>query len=108
MLLTAIFFNDETSVKEYDYTILRNRNTYQINKYLFLRAIAEYNDFYEELDLDFLASFTYIPGTVIHMGYGSVYNRIRWDEGLLDYMIADKFLETRRGFFFKASYLWKM
>jgi hypothetical protein len=102
------FINDATSTKEYDYTILRNRNTYQINRYLFLRAIGEYNDFYEEMNLDFLASFTYIPGTVIHIGYGSIYNRIRWDEGLLDYVSADRFLETRRGFFFKASYLWRM
>jgi len=102
------FFNDATSTREYDVQIYRNRNTYQINKYLFVRAIFEYNTFYEELSTDLLASFTYIPGTVVHIGYGSLYNRLKWDGALMDYMGADRFLEIRRGFFFKASYLWRM
>jgi hypothetical protein len=102
------FFNDATEVKEYDYKIWRSRTTYQLNKYLFLRAIFEYNTFREELTTDLLASFTYIPGTVVHIGYGSLYNRVRWDGGTSSYLEADPFLEMRRGFFFKASYLWRM
>lgn len=102
------FYDEETDEKEYEFKIIRNRNTYQVNKYLFLRAIFEYNWFYRELQTDFLASFTYIPGTVVHIGYGSLYNRVRWDNGLLDYVTSNRFLETRRGFFFKASYLWRM
>ena len=54
---------------------------------------------------DLLASFTYIPGTVIHLGYGSLYEKIRWEEGRYD--PSDRFLETQRGLFFKASYLWR-
>jgi hypothetical protein len=54
---------------------------------------------------DLLASFTYIPGTVIHLGYGSMYERIRWEEDR--YESADRYLETQRGLFFKASYLWR-
>ncbi len=66
----------------------------------------EYNSFWKRLMTDFLASFTYIPGTVIYLGYGSLYEKIEWRDG--DYVNADRFLETKRGFFFKASYLWRL
>jgi hypothetical protein len=105
-LLYSDFTRQEDSTKEYDYTIIHSKNTFQVNKYLFFRAIVEYNSFRKRLMTDFLASFTYIPGTVIHIGYGSLYEKIRWEEG--DYRPSDNFLETRRGFFFKASYLWRL
>jgi hypothetical protein len=105
-MLYSDFTRPTDSKKEFDYTIIRSKNTFQVNKYLFFRAIVEYNSFRKQLMTDFLASFTYIPGTVIHIGYGSLYEKIRWEEG--DYRPADNFLETRRGFFFKASYLWRL
>lgn len=89
----------------YNYYIARTKLTYQMNRYFFLRGIAEYNGFYESLLTDFLASFTYIPGTVVYLGYGSVYNRVEWDGA--DYIPAERMLETRRGFFFKCSYLYR-
>ena len=105
-LIYSDFTRDSDSVKEYDYTIVRSRNTYQVNKYLFFRGIVEYNSFWKQLMTDFLASFTYIPGTVIHIGYGSLYEKIQWLDG--EYRYADRFLETKRGFFFKASFLWRL
>lgn len=100
------FFRVSDSSKEYDYTIIRSRNTYQVNKYLFFRGIVEYNSFRKRLMSDFLASFTYIPGTVIHIGYGSLYEKLEWVDG--EYRPASRFMETKRGFFFKASYLWRI
>ncbi len=100
------FTRASDGVKEFDYTIVRGRATYQVNKYLFFRAIVEHNAFRKRLTSDLLASFTYIPGTVVHIGYGSAYERIAWRDG--EYVGADRFLETRRGFFFKASYLWRL
>ena len=94
------------SVKEYDYTIIRNRTTYQVNKYLFFRGIFEYNSFHKQLMTDLLASFTYIPGTVIHVGYGSLYEKLQWVEG--EYRYANDYMETKRGLFFKASFLWRL
>jgi hypothetical protein len=91
--------------KIYDYTIVRSFNTYQVNKYLFLRAIVEYNFYYKRMTVDTLASFTYIPGTVVYIGYGSALERIRWNGA--EYVDADRFMETKRGFFFKVSYLWR-
>ena len=99
------FYRRSGKQKVYDYGIIRSRNTYQVNKYLFLRAIFEYNTFRERLTVDTLASFTYIPGTVVHIGYGSAYERLGWNG--FEYVESDRFLETQRGFFFKVSYLWR-
>jgi len=100
------FFRRSDREKIYDYALIRNRTTFQMNKYLFFRSIVEYNSFREKLTTDFLASFTYIPGTVIHIGYGSVYYKLEWDNQ--DYVASDHFLETKRGFFFKISYLLRL
>jgi hypothetical protein len=100
------FYRKSDNSKVYDYAILRSHNTFQINQYLFLRAIVEYNDFRKRLTLDTLISFTYIPGTVIFLGYGSALDQVRWDG--TDYVESNRFRETQRGFFFKVSYLWRL
>jgi len=100
------FFRKSDKAKIYDYMILRSRNTFQINKYLFLRGIVEYNDFYERVTLDGLLSFTYIPGTVVHLGYGSALEKLEWIG--TDYAPSDRFHEMKRGFFFKVSYNWRL
>jgi hypothetical protein len=51
---------------------------------------------------DLLASFTYIPGTVVYIGYGSLDEKIAWRDE--EYVPSDRFLETKRSFFFKVSY----
>jgi hypothetical protein len=100
------FFRRSTREKEYGYAIWRGRLTYQMNKYLFFRGIIEYNAFRRELLTDLLASFTYIPGTVIQLGYGSIFDKVEWIAG--EYREAARFLEMKRGLFFKASYLWRL
>ena len=103
-------FNKSTEEKYYDVHIFRSKNTYQVNKYLFLRAIVQYNSLSKDITPNFLASFTYIPGTVIHIGYGSVYEKKKWDAAVGDageYVDSRDYLESARGFFFKASYLFR-
>lgn len=100
------FHRESNDQEVYKYLISRLKLTYQWNKYLFFRGIGEYNDYRKRLLTDFLASFTYIPGTVIHLGYGSLYEKTQWSNG--SYTDSDAFLETQRGFFFKMSYLWRM
>ena len=90
----------------YDYGIYRGKVAYQVNRYLFFRGVAEYNTFRRQLLTDALASFTYIPGTVFHVGYGSLYEKLDWQGDR--YVPGRDFLETRRGFFLKASYLWRL
>lgn len=103
----ANFFREADGAKIYDYLILRGKTTFQVSKFLFFRGILEYNTFRKRLTADFLASFTSIPGTVIYVGYGSAYERIRWspEDGL--YRPADEFFQTKKTLFFKASYLWR-
>ena len=84
---------------------MRARITYQVNKYLFIRAIGEYNSYRESIKTDFLASFTYIPGTVFHIGYGSLYENKTWNG--TDYIEGDRITEMKRGFFAKISYLFR-
>jgi hypothetical protein len=103
---TYVDFNRESDGEQiYDYPIYWSRLTYQLNRYLFFRGILEYNEYRKELLTDFLASFTYIPGTVVHIGFGSLRDRVRWEQG--SYVDGDEFLETKRSFFFKMSYLWQ-
>ncbi len=101
------FYRKLDHVKVYDYLILRSKNTFQLNKYLFVRGIAEYNDFYKRLTLDGLVSFTYIPGTVIHVGYGSALEKTEWDDSLPGFAPSGRFHEMERGFFCKVSYLFR-
>jgi hypothetical protein len=102
------FFRKADSQKIYEYSIVRDRLTFQFNKYLFLRGIVEYNYYYKKMNLDLLASFTYIPGTVIYVGYGSIYEKIQWHNEEKDYFPDADFLKTKSSFFFKASYLWRL
>jgi hypothetical protein len=99
------FVRHSDGQKIFDYTILWNRSTFQINKYLFLRAIIEYNFYRKRLTGDGLVSFTYIPGTVFYVGYGSAFERLDWRSG--EYVDGRRFLETKRGLFLKISYLWR-
>ncbi len=96
-----------TSENDYTYTIVRSRNTFQVNKYLFLRGIVEYNFFRKRMTIDPLVSFTYIPGTVFYVGYGAALERVQWNAQENEYLASDRFLLTKRGFFFKVSYLWR-
>ncbi|WP_420388553.1 DUF5916 domain-containing protein [Roseivirga sp.] len=98
-------YNEETDLKYYDIHIARGRLIYQMNKYLFFRGIAQYNSLSKVFSPNLLVSFTYIPGTVVHLGWGSVYEKVRWDG--TDYVPANDYLNTAQGFFFKASYLWR-
>lgn len=86
----------------YDYTIGRLHASYQINKHLSVRTIGEYNFYHDNLGAEFLASFTYIPGTVIQLGYN--FNAENTIPG--EYKnIASNLQPTRNYIFFKASYL---
>jgi hypothetical protein len=94
-----------TTTKVYRYGIERAKITYQINKFLFLRGIEEYNSYRKSMMFDFLLSFTYIPGTVFHAGYGSLIQQE--DPGEPFFAGNIKPVETERGLFIKFSYLFR-
>lgn len=91
----------------YTVDILNLLATYQFNKYFLIRGALRYDNYQEKLLTDLLASFTLIPGTVMHLGYGSIYEKKawqneRWVPG------QDSFLNMKNGLFFKVSYLWRI
>jgi hypothetical protein len=92
--------------KIYDVNILYSRTTYQFNKYFFLRCMIQYDSFQKRMLTDFLASFTLIPGTVLHVGYGGLYESRKWRDGTWLYRQGD-LLHFKRSFFAKVSYLWR-
>jgi len=98
-------YSKSDRTKLFDYFLIRGRITYQLNKYLFFRAITEYNDYKRSIKTDFLASFTYIPGTVFHIGYGSLYEYRTWDGA--EYIESNRITEMKNGFFVKISYLFR-
>ncbi|MFO7616500.1 MAG: DUF5916 domain-containing protein [Bacteroidales bacterium] len=99
------FYRQHTGEKDFSYLIVRSKNTFQVNSKLFFRAIFEYNSYEKDVTMDLLASFTYIPGTVVHIGYGSLFRQVEWNGHA--YQPGSDYLELKRGFFFKASYLWR-
>ncbi len=102
----STFVSDRDGSRVYEYPISRLRLTYQVNRYLFFRGVLEYNRYRQQMLTDLLASFTYVPGTVVHLGYGSVYERREWQQD--QYVESPVFHEMQRGFFFKMSYLWRV
>jgi hypothetical protein len=90
----------------YDVNILYSKATYQFSKYFFLRALIQYNSFQERILTDFLASFTLIPGTVLHIGYGGIYENRRWLDDQWLPLQGDMY-NIKRSFFAKVSYLWR-
>ncbi len=100
-----IFHGDEISTGDYNINIYRNKTIFQVNKYLSLRGIVEYDTGDKKILGDALVEFTYIPGTVIHLGYGSTFSKEYDVKGQI--FRYHQFEETHSSFFFKASYLFR-
>jgi hypothetical protein len=104
---------DRSSTKEriYDVTVINSRTTYQFDKHFLVRFLANYDSSAEQWLTNLLASYEFVPGTVFHAGYGSLYER-GIDAGLPPSddppVLPDhRYQATNRGLFFKASYLWR-
>ncbi|MCU0288611.1 MAG: hypothetical protein MUF15_19740, partial [Acidobacteria bacterium] len=70
------------------------------------RALIQYNGYQKKLLTDFLASFTLIPGTVLHLGYGGMYEKRYWvDNGWIP--LEGELYNIKRSLFAKISYLWR-
>jgi len=82
----------------WDYSVIRQRTTYQISKTLSLRAIVDYNFFYKEVFGSFLVSYVLRPGTVFFLGFDSNYLR---DE-------FGKYDRQSYNIFLKFSYWWRV
>ena len=95
-----------TGTQVYDVKTTNAQLTYQFNSYFFLRSTARIDTFQRRMLTDYLASFTFIPGTVMFLGYGEVFQKTQWQE---DRWVnrGDRYEPSNRGLFCKLSYLWR-
>jgi len=93
--------------KVYDLNIANLTAAYQFNRYFLVRGALRYNDYERNLATDLLASFTLIPGTVVHLGYGSLYENREWRQDSWQ-PGNGRMLNMKNSLFFKVSYLWRV
>jgi hypothetical protein len=104
------FDRKSTDQRVFDLDILVSQTSYQFNRYLFIRGLVQYDSYRQVVLTDLLASFTLIPGTVIHVGYGSLYEKQNWNpirESWEQQVDMGRYYQTRQSLFFKISYLYR-
>jgi len=98
------FDRASTGERVYDVDILFSRTTYQFSRQVFVRAIAQFDSSRYRVLTDLLGSYELRPGTVVFVGYGSLLEQREFVDG--EWILGrGKYDVTRRGLFFKASYL---
>jgi len=98
------FRRASTGERVYDVDIVYSRTTFQFSRQFFVRAIAQFDSSRYRVLTDFLSSYELRPGTVVYVGYGSLLERREFVEGEWIPGRGD-YEASRRGLFFKASYL---
>jgi hypothetical protein len=103
------FWRPETGAEVYAVTIVNARTTYQFDRHFLVRMLAQYDSSSERVLTDFLASYELVPGTVFHVGYGSLYEKgfgsVEPVPGGDPNDTSNRYLMINRGLFLKASYL---
>ena len=84
--------------------VLNTQTTFQLDRYIFFRGIAQYDSSRHRILTDLLASWELLPGTVAYAGYGSLIERREWD-GQEWTPGAGVYRTSQRGLFFKAAYV---
>jgi hypothetical protein len=101
-----VFDRAATGARVYSLDIVNAKTTYQFTRALSLRAITQFDSSRDTVLSDLLGSFEPRPGTVLYGGYGSLFERRDFVDG--GWVEGDgSYLATRRGLFFKASYLYR-
>ena len=101
------FDRHDTGADVYTVSIVNSRTTYQFTRRLYARVIAQHDDSAHRLLFDALGSYELRPGTVFFAGYGSLRERRDYVDGEWRSDGAMPLRESRRGLFFKASYLYR-
>ncbi len=92
------FWRSAGGERLWDYNVVREKATYQLNKTLSLRAIVDYNFFYKEAFGSLLASWVLRPGTVFFLGFDNNYLRDA----------SGRLLRDNTNVFLKFSYWWRL
>ncbi len=99
------FQRESTGERVFDVTIVNTRTTYQFDKHFLVRLLEQFDSANHRLLTDLLASYEFAPGTVLHAGYGALYERPESPRGsLVPNNLGPVYFTVSRGLFFKASY----
>jgi hypothetical protein len=100
------FDRADTGARVFSVDILNSRTTYQFDTHFLIRFLARYDSSARRVLTDLLASYELVPGTVFHVGYGSLFEK-RAGEGnaLVPVESGEQYLSVNRGLFLKASYV---
>ena len=100
------FDRASTGERVFSVNIVNLKTTYQFDKHFFVRGLTQFDSSSHRLLLDLLASYEFVPGTVAHAGYGSLYEKRGGPDATASIDAAtDRYLTVNRGLFFKVSYL---
>jgi hypothetical protein len=103
---TVNFTRASTGERVYSLKIVNLKTTYQFDKHFLVRLLEQYDSSTHRLLTDLLASYEFVPGTVFHAGYGSLYEKRAEELRILGpNEPGGNYLTVNRGLFFKASYL---
>jgi hypothetical protein len=98
------FRRADTNARVFDVNIINAKAIYQFDRHFLIRLVEQFDSSRHQLLTDLLASYELVPGSVLHAGYGSLYEQRRLDGDRLVTGAGD-YLTVSRGLFFKASYL---
>ena len=101
---TVRFNRASTGERIYSVNIVNSKTTYQFDKHFLVRFLAQYDSSAKRVLTDLLASYEFVPGTVAHAGYGSLYEKDTEFANARPPTNRD-YLMVNRGLFLKASYL---
>jgi hypothetical protein len=102
-------YQKDNDSKVYDVDIFISKTIYQWSRYLFFRAIVQYDSYLETLLIDALVSYELVPGTVLQIGYGSLHNELYWaDNAWNNAHPLGKYMHTDQSVFVKMSYLFQV
>ena len=91
----------------YSVDIVNSKTTYQFNRRFSVRAIGRFDSSRKRVLTDFLAAWEPRPGTVAYAGYGALFEQRGWDGS--DWLSGQgNYINNRRGFFSKLSYLYRL
>ena len=92
------FYRVKDGEKDYDINIISQRINYQFSRYLTLRLITDYDDYYKTLYSSILLIYEPQPGTVFYLGLDD--NQEKGESGI--------FQRSGRYYFIKFSYWWRI
>jgi hypothetical protein len=93
----------ETGEAFFDGYIFRMRTSYQFSRRLFVRAVLQYNNFADRLDIDPLITYRINPFSAFYVGSTHTYDAF---DGRTP-GAARFYQQTERQIFFKCQYLFR-